>query len=487
MALTRRHFCGLSCAALGAGLAGCAVNPATGGRNFMLVSRSQEKDMGRDAYPKLIKEFGGVYNDPRITGYVDSLGRKLAAVTETPGEDFTFTVLDNPIVNAFATPGGYVYISRGLMALADSEAELAGVMGHELGHVVARHSSQRISKATVAGALSGLLGAGQVGQALGGLYLSSFSRYQELEADRLGVRYINRAGYDPAAMTSFLAKMRANSRLEAQVAGRDPDDVDGRDIMSTHPRTKERVLQAMQLAGARGGQGLIERDGYLRRIDDMIYGDSPEQGYIRDRAFIHPGMRLSFAVPEGFLMHNTPDAVLAVSEKKKVLIQFDDADEPFDGEMTRYITDDWAKELDIQDLAATRLGALPAATAKTYLDTRSERLLARIAAIRFDSNRIFRFLAVAPGEGVSNLHGAFQSTIASFRKLSEAEAAAVRPWRVRIAQVQPGDTVWNLSQRMPFAKLRVERFQTLNGMDGKDSLRAGSKVKLVVESNSSGR
>ena len=155
--------------------------------------------------------------------------------------------------------------------------------------------------------------------------------------------------------------------------------------------------------------------------------------------------------------------------------------------MTRYITDDWAKELDIQDLAATRLGALPAATAKTYLDTRSERLLARIAAIRFDLNRIFRFLAVAPGEGVSNLHGAFQSTIASFRKLSEAEAAAVRPWRVRIAQVQPGDTVWSLSQRMPFAKLRVERFQTLNGMDEKDSLRAGSKVKLVVESNSNGR
>ncbi|MBE9554509.1 MAG: M48 family metalloprotease, partial [Proteobacteria bacterium] len=281
MPLTRRHFCGLSCSALAAGVAGCAVNPATGGRNFMLVSRSQEKKLGKDAHPKLIKEFGGVYNDPHVTGYAEYLGQKLAAVTETPSDEFTFTVLDSPIVNAFATPGGYVYISRGLMALAESEAELAGVMGHELGHVVARHSWQRMSKATVAGALSGLLGAGQVGQALGGLYLSSFSRDQEMEADRLGVRYISRAGYDPAAMTSFLAKMGANSRLQAQIAGRDPNDVDERDIMSTHPRTKERVQQAMQLAGARGGQGVIDRDGYLQRIDNMIYGDSPDQGYIR--------------------------------------------------------------------------------------------------------------------------------------------------------------------------------------------------------------
>lgn len=481
MTLTRRHFCGLSCSVLAAGVAGCAVNPATGGRNLMLVSRSQEKEMGKDAYPKIIKEFGGVYNDPRVTGYVEYLGRTLAAVTETPGEQFTFTVLDNPIVNAFATPGGYIYISRGLMALAGSEAELAGVMGHELGHVVARHSSQRMSKATVAGLFSGLLGGGRVGQALGSLYLTSYSRDQELEADRLGVRYISRAGYDPDAMTSFLAKMGANSRLQAQIAGRDPDEVDERDIMSTHPRTKERVQQAMQLAGARAGQGRIERDGYLQRLDSMIYGDSPEQGYIRDRTFIHPGMRLSFRVPEGFLMHNSTDAVLALSEKKKVIIKFDDAEKPFEGEMTNYIADDWAKERDIQDLAATRLGALPAATAKTYIDTRSERLLARIAAIRFSPDRIFRFMAIAPGEGVANLPDAFQETISSFRMLSQAEAAAVRPWRVRIGRVQAGDTAWSLGRRMPFSKLQTEYFRMLNGLDEDDPLVIGNKIKLVIE------
>lgn len=481
MALTRRHFCGLSCSALASGLAGCAVNPATGGRNFMLVSQSQEKQMGKDAYPKLIKEFGGVYNDPRIAEYVEYLGRKLAAVSETPGEQFTFTVLDNPIVNAFATPGGYVYISRGLMALASSEAELAGVIGHELGHVVARHSSQRMSNATVAGVFSGLLGAGQVGQAVGGLYLTSFSRDQELEADRLGVRYISRAGYDPAAMTSFLAKMRANSRLQARVAGRDPNKVDQRDIMATHPRTKERVQQAMQLAGARGGQGVTDRDGYLQRIDNLIYGDSPDQGYIRDRTFTHTGLGLSFQVPQGFMMHNSPDAVLAVNESKKVIIKFDDADKPFEGEMTSYIANDWGKERDLQDLAATRLGALPAATAKTYIDSKSERLLARVAAIRFDNKRIFRFLAVAPGDGAANLPGAFQQTIGSFRKLSRAQADAVRPWRVRIARIQPGDTATSLARRMPFTKFQTEYFRMLNGLEDSDRLVAGNKTKLVIE------
>jgi predicted Zn-dependent protease len=481
MVLTRRNFCGLSCSALAAGLTGCAYNPATGGRNFMLVSQSQEKEMGKDAYPKLIKEFGGVYNDRRVTGYVEYLGRKLAAVSETPREQFTFTVLDNPIVNAFATPGGYVYISRGLMALAGSEAELAGVIGHELGHVVARHSSQRMSKATVAGVFSGLLGAGEIGQAIGGLYLTSFSREQELEADRLGVRYISRAGYDPAAMTSFLAKMRANSRLQARIAGRDPDQVDQRDIMSTHPRTEERVLQAMRLAGAQGGQGVIDRDGYLQRIDKMIYGDSPQQGYIRDRTFIHAGLRLSFQTPEEFVMHNTPGAVLAISEKKKVIIKFDDAEKPFDGEMTSYIANDWGKERDLQDLAATRLGALPAATAKTYIDTGGERLLARVAAIRFDSKKIFRFIAVAPDQGAANLPGAFQQTIASFRKLSKAAAAAVRPWRVRIAGIQPGDTAWSLGRRMPFKKFQTEHFLMLNGLKKGDGLVAGTRMKLVVE------
>lgn len=481
MTLTRRHFCGLSCAALGAGLAGCVVNPATGSRNFMIVSRSQEQQMGREAYPQLIKEFGGVYNDPALTQYVEFLGRKLAAVTETPQQDFTFTVLDNPIVNAFATPGGYVYISRGLMALAENEAELAGVLGHELGHIVARHSSQRISKATLAGVISGLLGAGQVGGAISDLYLRSFSRDQELEADRLGVRYINRAGYDPGAMTSFLAKMRANSRLQAQIAGRDPEDVDSRDIMSTHPRTVERVQQAMQLAGARAGQGVIDRDGYLQRIDNIIYGDSPEQGYIRDRSFIHPGMRLTFDVPEGFMMHNTPDAVLGVSERKNVLIKFDAAEKQYGGDMTNYIAEEWAKDRELQDLSSTRLGTLPAATAKTFIDTRSERLIARVAAIRFDASRIFRFLAVAPGEGVGNLGDAFDETVGSFRKLTAAEAAAVKPWRLRISTVRPGDTVWSLSRRMPFAKFQVERFRTLNGMEEGGTLASGSRVKLVLE------
>ncbi|HEM46852.1 MAG TPA: peptidase, partial [Alphaproteobacteria bacterium] len=197
MQVTRRHFCGLTCSTLALGATGCAVNPATGESGLMLVSSDQERRIGAEEHPKIIKEFGGVYDDPRVAGYAASIGGRLAQVTEQPDTSYTFTVLDNPIVNAFALPGGYVYITRGLMALAENEAELAGVLGHEIGHVVARHSSQRRSTAILAQIGAGLLGAATGSSAIGnlaatgaGVYLRSFSRDQELEADRLGVRYL---------------------------------------------------------------------------------------------------------------------------------------------------------------------------------------------------------------------------------------------------------------------------------------------------------
>ena len=335
MDLTRRHFCGLSCSALALGAAGCAVNPATGQRNFVLMSPQDERQQGTELHPKVVKEFGGVYDDSRVTGYVSVLGGRLARATEQPGQTYTFTVLDSPVVNAFALPGGYVYITRGLMALADDEAELAGVLGHELGHVVARHAAQRYSRSLIVGGVAGLLGAVTGSETVGGIvagigslgFVQPFSREQELEADRLGVRYIDRAGYDPGAMTSFLSKMRENSRLQAKIAGRDPDQVDARDIMSTHPRTADRVAQAMRLSGATAGQGTRDPDGYLSRVDRMIYGDSPHHGYARGRRFIHPIQRYRFDVPDGFGLKSLPDAVIATSPAK-MLIQVDRAEEP---------------------------------------------------------------------------------------------------------------------------------------------------------------
>ncbi|MEE8445668.1 MAG: M48 family metalloprotease [Alphaproteobacteria bacterium] len=474
--LSRRHFCRLTGSAMALGLSGCALNPATGQRDFMLVSRGGEKKIGAEEHPKVLKAFGGVYNDARITAYVTWLGGRLAAATETPGLGFTFTVLDSPVVNAFALPGGYVYISRGLMALAGSEAELAGVLGHELGHVVARHGAQRASKAAVAG----LLGVGRVGQALGGLYLRGFSRDQELEADRLGVRYLKRAGYDPGAVSSFLAKMQANGRLQAKIVGLPPGEVDEFDIMSTHPRTARRVRQAIAQAGAAAGQGVLERQSYLSRIDNMMYGDSPGQGFVRGRAFLHPGLRLGFEVPEGFRLRNSPGKVGA-SNPDGIVIVFDAADEPHEGAMSAYLSDVWGKHRKLTDLKSITVNGLRAASAHTTLDTPSGRLTLRIAAIRADANHIFRFIVAATGKSGKNLDGVFTRTVYSFRRLGKAEAAAIRPWRLRVIRARPGDTAYGLGRRMPFSDFQTERFEVLNGLFDNRVLAAGTRVKLVSE------
>lgn len=484
---SRRHFCGMTCSTLALGAAGCAVNPATGRSGLMLVSPGDERKIGAEEHPKVIKEFGGVYNDPKLSGYVTAVGNRLARTSEQPGLGYTFTLLDNPIVNAFALPGGYVYITRGLMALAGSEAELAGVLGHELGHVVARHGAQRQSKAILAQIGAGLLGAVTGSEAVGnlaaagaGVYLRGFSREQELEADRLGVRYLSRAGYDPGAMSSFLEKMRANSRLNARIAGQSPDEVDKFDIMSTHPRSAKRVRQAIELTGATAGRGAVERDSYLRRLDRMIYGDSPRQGYARGQVFAHPELRFTFQAPAGFRLRNAADKVAALGPDD-VIILFDRESESFTGGMTAYISDKWAEGKALVDLRDATIGGMKAATARTTIESGGKRLPARLAAVRFASGRIYRFLGVAPAGSSAALATAFQRTAFSLRRLSAREAAALKPWRLRVVPARPGDTAYGLSRRTPFADFAVERFQVLNGLAAGQPLAAGALVKLVAE------
>lgn len=487
MNLTRRHFCGLTCSALALGAAGCAVNPATGERTLMLMSPEDERRRGAELHPEVVKEFGGVYDDRGLAEYVGVVGGRIAKATEQPDQPYTFTVLDSPVVNAFALPGGYVYVTRGLMALASDEAELAGVLGHELGHVVARHAAQRYSRGLIIGGIAGLLGTVTGSDAVGNVianvgnlaFVQPFSREQELEADRLGVRYISRTGYDPAAMTSFLSKMHENSRLEARLAGRNPDEVDARDIMSTHPRTVERVQQAMQLAGATAGQGALNGMRYLDRIDRMTYGDSAAHGLVRGRVFIHPVARFRFEVPEGFRLQNHPAAVLAISPEK-MLIQLDAAAEPYAGSMAAYIAEEWAAKLTVAELTPTTVNGLPAATARAALKARGGTLYLGLAAIRFDTRRIYRLIAAAPRESAPRLRGVLQETLSGFRRISAAEAAGAKPWRLRVVEVAGGDTIASLSRRMPFDSLRQDRFRVMNGLHAGEPLRAGMSVKLVL-------
>lgn len=485
MAVSRRHFCGMTACGLAAGLTGCAVNPATGERDLILVGPDQEKEIGLREHPKIVAQFGGAYDDQRAAGYVAAIGGKLAAASETPSLGFTFTLLDSPVVNAFAVPGGYVYITRGLMALAGDEAELAGVLGHEIGHVVARHSAQRQSQALLAQLGVGILGAvagresTQLAGSVAGLYLRSYSREQELEADMLGVRYLQRAGYDVGAMASFLERLRANSRLDAQIAGRSPEDVDRYDITATHPRTVDRVERAVALSGgARNGQR--GRDGYLDALDGMVFGDGPEQGYILGQRFAHPRLRLEFTVPDGFQLQNSPDQIVAASRQDKAAIIFNNAPNPYQGKMTGYLANVWARGASLSDLEAIRVNGLDAATGRVRARDGSADY--RLVAIRFSGQQIFRFVFVAAPSAMQRLAEKFQRTTYSFRRLSTGEAAALKPKRLRIVPVTPSDTVASFGARMPFDTFRQERFVTLNGLSVSGSLSSRARVKIVVQS-----
>jgi len=334
-------------------LAACATAPGTGRTIFTGgLSEEGEADLGRQEHPKVLAQFGGAYDDPELNRYISSIGNFLAQTSERPDLDYTFTILDTPVVNAFALPGGYIYITRGLLTLAENEAEVAGVLGHEIGHVTARHTAERYGQtvaANVAGVgLGVLLGgeAAQAGSALGGLLLRSYSREQEFESDMLGGRYLARAGYDTKAMAGFLSQLQAHSRLEAELAGQ-PEKADSFNIMQTHPRTADRIERALEQSGASPvADPLVGQNVYFDKIDGMIYGDKADEGYIRGRTFAHPKLKFSFEVPAGFRLYNQSQAVVARDGDGKAIIQFDRAPKPYAGPMTDYLTRAWGARVD---------------------------------------------------------------------------------------------------------------------------------------------
>ena len=466
-------------------LGACATAPGTGRTIFTGgLSEAGEADLGRKEHPKVLAQYGGAYDDPELNAYVSSVGNLLVQTSELPNLRFTFTVLDSPIVNAFALPGGYVYITRGLLALAENEAEMAGVLAHEIGHVTARHTAERYGQtmaANVAGAGLGILLGGpaaQAGGTLGALLVRSYSREQEFEADMLGGRYLGRAGYDTQAMAGFLSQLQAHSRLEAELAGQ-PERADSFNIMQTHPRTTERIQRALEQAGANPvADPMTAQHIYFDKIDGMLYGDKPEEGFIRGRVFAHPLLKFAFEVPEGFRLYNQSRRVLARDGEGKAAIQFDRGPKDYRGSMSDYLTRVWGARARLSGVEAITVNGLPAATAR--VDGRRD-TDARLLAIRYDASTIYRFIFQSDAERTAALNRPFRETTYSFRKLSDEEAAALKPQRVRVYQVKAGDTPGKIAARMPFAEARLQRFLVLNGFDGNVTLRPGQLVKIVSE------
>ena len=451
------------------------------------LTPSQELALGEQQHPQVLKEMGGVYDDARVGSYVAAVGGRVGASSDMPNLSYTFTVLDTPIVNAMALPGGYVYVTRGLLALANSEAELAGVIGHEIGHVTAHHTAERYNRATVAGILSAGLGVatgssalGQIAQQGSQLYLLKFSREQEYEADALGVKYIARSGYDPTAEADFLHSLDRDSKLKASLAGEDARDHQS-DFMSTHPLTADRVARARRLAADTGINAKArprDRADFLDAIDGIVYGDEPKDGFIRGRTFSHPIQKFSFTVPEGFTLVNSADAVGARDKAGNVVV-FDSAKETTGLSMRAYIEKVIAGRVALQGLEAITINGLPAATASARVSGQNGAADFRLIAVRFDPGTVYRFQVLTNTGDTERLSEPLRRMTYSFRKLSDAEAAALKPYRLHVVTVKSGDTIQSLAAQMPFGSSNVERFLVLNGIDAGTRLPPGRRVKII--------
>ncbi|WP_176592874.1 M48 family metalloprotease [Sphingobium sp. EM0848] len=480
----------------GLGLIALAAAPSVHGQQRAIRTVSsispQDKESGAKQHPQLLNEFGGAYAGPQAK-YVEGVGRRIAVqsgLSNAQG-DFTVTLLNSPVNNAFAIPGGYVYVTRQLMALMNDEAELAGVLGHEIGHVAAQHGQRRQQAAqrnAIGGTLLQVLTGALLGDsALGGLLQKGigqgsqlltlkFSRTQEYEADDLGIRYLASGGYDPRALSTMLASLAAQSSLDARVAG------NARSVpewASTHPDPASRVGRAARNAAASGSTSTVRnRDAFLNALNGALYGDDPKQGVIEGNRFRHPDLRLSFTAPQGFGMENGADAVTVAGSGGQA--QFGAA--PFSGDLSAYIDSVFAKlggggAVPSGEVRRTTVNGLPAAWRTIRASTQSSQVDATVFAYDFGGGKAYHFLLLtAAGQGI----GPFSTMVQSVQRLSAQEAAAIKPRHVNVLTVKSGDTVQSLAKRMAYGDYPLDRFLTINALTASSVLKPGQKVKIVT-------
>ena len=452
---------------------------------------ANDRAAGAKAHPQLLAEFGGLYDGPQAA-YVTRVGQKIALQSGLADTQSAFTVslLNSSVNNAFAIPGGYVYVTRELLALMNDEAELASVLGHEVGHVAARHAQQR-SNAATKGTLGTLLGTvlgaviagndgARLGQQLAGSlaqrYVLKYSRSQEYQADDLGVSYLGKAGYDPMASSTILASLAAQTSLDAQLMGKGGKELP--EWASTHPDPASRVTRAAQKASVTPATGKARnRDAFLAAINGVLYDDDPHQGIIEGRSFKHPDLKLAFIAPAGFAMANTPQAVVVSSAAGQA--QFTSA--AYNGDLKGYVDSVFRAvggqtTLNYGSINSRQLNGIKAAYASASANTQSGPVIVTVYAYEVSANSAFHFVAITP----VGSQGAFDAMFESFRRLTDGEAAAIKPKKVNVVTVKRGDTVASIAAGMAYSDYKVERFQVLNAITGNGVVKPGQKVKIIV-------
>ena len=470
-------------------LSGCASVPGSGLATGAPITPA-EAQLGAEYHPQFIAEFGGEMTGPQAQ-YVEQIGDNIAVQSglASTRDAFEVTTLNSSVNNAFAVPGGYIYITRQLVALMNNEAELAAVLGHEVGHVAARHSARR-QETSQRNQLLGVLGAVVSGAVLGnselgntlsrGLLQTSqlltlgYTRRQEVEADELGIQYLKSAGYDPRAMATLLTSLAAQNALDAQLQGR--EDATIPEWASTHPDPASRVRNALAEAG--NVPGIINRETFLSRIDGLLYGDDPAQGVIEGRQFIHPDLQLSFTAPQGFYMVNGTRAVTISGDAGQAQLTTGQ----YGGNLESYIRQVFQaiggqqQALAPQQLQRTTVNGLPAAYGTARVNGQQGQLDVTVFAYEFGNNQAFHFAAVTP----AGRAGVFNSMFGSMRRLSAGEAGRIVPRQIDLVTAGRADSVPTLARRMAYDNGQEARFRVLNGLGANDQLVPGQQYKVVV-------
>jgi predicted Zn-dependent protease len=453
-----------------------------------------EAQQGAQNHQTILDEFGGAMAGPQ-SDYVVRVGQGIAVQSglATRPDAFRVTLLNSSVNNAFAVPGGYVYVTRQLVGLMNNEAELAAVLGHEVGHVAARHSARRQSRAqrnTLLGAGAAILssvllgGNNPLGQQISQAALQGsqmltlrFSRQQEIEADNLGVQYLTGAGYDPHSMATLLTSLAAQNSLDAQLQGRGDATIPA--WASTHPDPASRVQNALTRAGST--TGVTNRETFLQRIDGLMYGDDPAQGVIEGQQFIHPQLRLAFTAPTGFYMVNGTRAVSITGETGRAQM----TTARFDGNLETYVRSVFTalggnqQQLAPQTMQRSTVNGIPVVTGSARVNNGQQQVDVTVAAYDFGGGQAYHFQAITPAGQAAIFNPMFNS----MRRITTAEASQVVPRAVDIITAARSDTVQTLARRMAYTDAQEARFRVLNGLSSTDTVVPGRQYKIVVRTN----
>ena len=465
---------------------GCATNPVSGKQDFVLMSEAQEINLGRQAHRQIMQQYRA-YENPALQSYVEGIVEELSRQSHRSNLVFHVTVLDSPQVNAFALPGGYVYITRGIMSYMNSEAELAGVLGHEIGHVTARHGVRQQS----VGTLTGLFGAGvriltgsnqaaQLANVGGTALVRGYGRNHELEADRLGAEYLARVGYDPEEMINVVGILKSQEDFDKQLAkeeGREPRAYHG--TFSTHPANDKRLQEVVRAANKFKTAATREanREGFLNHMNNVVVGPSGKDGILRVNKFYHGDLNLFIEFPQGWKVDNLPDRLIAQPKSKDAQLKITVTDINKRQTPKEYLTEQFKGK--ISNGQDVRTANFQGYTGLTTLSTEGGKVPGRVAAI-FHDKRIYQILVAGKDQNALNRNdGAALNTIKSFRKLKSSEAKLAKPKHIKLVRAKSGDTFSSLAKKSAIPHHPVEQLRLLNGMYPDGEPKRGQLIKII--------